>query len=1600
DGEYQIGSWDGTDHKTIYKIPTEDQGQWVHLAGVYDGTNWILYRNGSQVSITSDTKGAVSVNNNWAIGSRGTTGSESERFFAGQIDEVRIWNVARSQTDIQSNKDKTLNGNETNLVAYYQANEGTGTTLTNKVNSLSNGQLQNGVSWQGSQGSLIVSVDASDVSRISVATTKAKITGETVIVELLPDVNTTNPTYTLGGEDVNLNGKLDLSEDTNLNGKLDSGEDKNNNGKLDLSEDKNTNSKLDPDGNTSKATLSIQDDDVPGIRIVEVGNHTVVRERETATYEISLLSEPTNEVKITLTPGAEIEFINPINPTNVQVDKDVYKFNTTGISNLNVELKSLVFTDQGDTVAFEIKLPQKPTKDQIVELYDANDTTKDLANTKQVTFTAQKWDGIQQANIDGNWQEFQQVVISNLNKGANGNYAIKAVIKDRGATSGTEINIPITHTIEKVTKQTTTLTINPTDWYKLQTVTIQGSNDDVSEPGIYHADSIKYAVTSDDKTYKGLFVPDQTIHVVDRIIDSKGTADALGEGLKSLQDSMDDLSLPLIGSLDGVAPDPIGDFSQDLVNAISSTEDLTASKLKEIIENVLSKTFGKNAFTVKTEVTSNEISVLLDISKNYELFKIPLSTDLGIPALGVGLTTEGDLQANFNYNFSLGFGLHDDFGFYIDTDKTSFKTDVTVDLDQFEGQGSLGFLKLDFADDDENPTKLAVSFEASLNDLDNSQGVQFFDVNGNGQLDSSEPFTNINEKGIVESELKPASGNKIDKNENGVYDEKSFIQGEGIYRKTKDNKYYFDVNRNGTLDTGELFTIDDKQFGKPFKLVKKIVAKKSEYYYDDNGNGIADSGEKTKVDKKLDKNNNLILDGDQNIQGEGKFVQGTGIAFLDANSNGKLDANSNGKLDATEKYLNYKTASVESSSVPGGVSTSTNTQTKPTPNPFKEYTIPYKATANLLSNDENQTVLDFDNSSNKFDPNKFTFVITHGFESTVIGENPQFRELGSSIYNYFNSLGQSVNVILWDWSEEASGPLNYQTNANKVDEIGDELATFLQAASINPTKTQLIGHSLGAHVMGNAGERYKTLTGNSINSIVGLDPAGPLFESDFNPATLSNDSSNTLDEIINRLDPTDATRVVALHTSNTLGFDGNLGALDLFINWSDLTQPGASFITSNHSYATQLYTQLTKLASFSQAAGNSQENNTTFVGNTLDINDIYNIALKGADYVTTKSYGDLTKETVDQQGKKISYYDFDNDNKYSPNNDKLSTDTQVVKFLDDGSRLTLTELANFKDDPELKFSDLFNYKFAGEANLGLKAETSINNDTNFPSVGVDLAVNLPLFNYGNQDESGSNGLSVNFNNITVDLGGFISDVVKPVIDTADKIITPIKPIIQVLNADTKIFGYIGLESTFDTDGKPGVSILEIAKTLNKPKSNEETKEQKAQREKIDKAIKFADIVTKISEIVDLLNNSSTGDAIAIDFGSYSLDDFKAASKDEADAAASVKPGSTAGSSQNSAKTTSKLKTDTESQANKSSKDSLISKLKSLEGLSFPILTSPTTAISLLLGESGVDLITYDIPDFAFDFNIQQTFPIFSPISGILEPTFRTPNCHRSKKPLK
>ncbi len=106
-GNYQAGSWNGADFLASAPIPPGDVGTWVHLAGVYDGSFWRIYRNGTVVNSTPASTGAVPVSGNWAIGARG---DGSERFFGGSVDEAAIFNRALSAAEIAAMYQRPLNG--------------------------------------------------------------------------------------------------------------------------------------------------------------------------------------------------------------------------------------------------------------------------------------------------------------------------------------------------------------------------------------------------------------------------------------------------------------------------------------------------------------------------------------------------------------------------------------------------------------------------------------------------------------------------------------------------------------------------------------------------------------------------------------------------------------------------------------------------------------------------------------------------------------------------------------------------------------------------------------------------------------------------------------------------------------------------------------------------------------------------------------------------------------------------------------------------------------------------------------------------------------------------------------------------------------------------------------------------------------------------------------------------------------------------------------------------------------------------------------------------------------------------------------------------
>jgi len=116
--------------------------QWYHIAAVNNGGDRSLYINGSEYTLSGTPLNVVANNNNLKIGS-----DYNGRFFDGRIDEVRIWDIARSQDDIVATLDTVLSGEETGLVAYYTFNEGSGDSLFDQTGHGHDGALMGNPSW-------------------------------------------------------------------------------------------------------------------------------------------------------------------------------------------------------------------------------------------------------------------------------------------------------------------------------------------------------------------------------------------------------------------------------------------------------------------------------------------------------------------------------------------------------------------------------------------------------------------------------------------------------------------------------------------------------------------------------------------------------------------------------------------------------------------------------------------------------------------------------------------------------------------------------------------------------------------------------------------------------------------------------------------------------------------------------------------------------------------------------------------------------------------------------------------------------------------------------------------------------------------------------------------------------------------------------------------------------------------------------------------------------------------------------------------------------------------------------------------------------------
>jgi len=136
-----IAMWNGNTPSSINQ--TFSSNKWYHIAFLLGATNTEVFINGTSIGSINITLNAGVTGCPNKLGTAYGGGADYIQFFNGQLDEVRLWNTTRTQAQIQANMYKTLQGNETGLVGYWQFEEGTGTAASDKTTNGNNGTLTN-----------------------------------------------------------------------------------------------------------------------------------------------------------------------------------------------------------------------------------------------------------------------------------------------------------------------------------------------------------------------------------------------------------------------------------------------------------------------------------------------------------------------------------------------------------------------------------------------------------------------------------------------------------------------------------------------------------------------------------------------------------------------------------------------------------------------------------------------------------------------------------------------------------------------------------------------------------------------------------------------------------------------------------------------------------------------------------------------------------------------------------------------------------------------------------------------------------------------------------------------------------------------------------------------------------------------------------------------------------------------------------------------------------------------------------------------------------------------------------------------------------------
>ena len=167
--------------------------QWTHVALVNAGGTATLYINGVPLSSTT----GYSINTGGTTTTVGTQFGGFNEYTTATMDQLKIWSVALTATQVKNEMYGADNPSATGLIADYQMNDGSGTTMSNGTSTTGlNGTLNNSPSWVYSPvqgGNNALNFDGATTEVIAQPNSAIDITTGTVEAAINPSVlNATN----------------------------------------------------------------------------------------------------------------------------------------------------------------------------------------------------------------------------------------------------------------------------------------------------------------------------------------------------------------------------------------------------------------------------------------------------------------------------------------------------------------------------------------------------------------------------------------------------------------------------------------------------------------------------------------------------------------------------------------------------------------------------------------------------------------------------------------------------------------------------------------------------------------------------------------------------------------------------------------------------------------------------------------------------------------------------------------------------------------------------------------------------------------------------------------------------------------------------------------------------------------------------------------------------------------------------------------------------------------------------------------------------------------------------------------------------------------